>query len=156
MKPASIAFWTFFTLAGIWLENVIPGVDFLAPGFILAMQEEKWPVSVWLGLIWLFIQEGTGSLAFGTGLLWYGLLAGLYFFGHWLFEARNFLFMFILGLCLGTMHFLLINVMSILQDWIVPAQRLAMESILQTLIFPVEWGLIYLIHQHLPENAHEA
>lgn len=153
MRPASITFWIVFTLSGLWLESVIPGVDFLAPGFILAMQEEKWPVSVWLGLAWLFIQEGTGSLAFGTGLLWYGLLGGLYFLGHWLFEARNFLFMFILGLCLGTMHFLLINVMSVLQDWIVPAQRLVMESILQSLIFPVEWGLIYLIHQHLPENS---
>lgn len=155
MRPASIAFWVLFSLAGIWLENVIPGWTFM-PGFILAMQEEKcctrsgWD---WSGCS---SRKATGSLAFGMGLLWYGLLAGLYFFGHWLFEARNFLFMFILGLCLGTMHFLLINVMSVLQDWVVPAQRLAMESILQTLIFPIEWGLLYLIHQHLPDNIHAA
>ena len=156
MRPANIVFWSLVTLLGVWLQNLVPGVDFLAPGLILAMQEEKWTVPVWLGLVWLFLQEGTGSLAFGTGLLWYGLLAGLFFFGHWLFEARNFLFMFILGLCLGTMHFVLINLMAVLQDWSIPLQRLAMESVLQTLIFPVEWGIIYLIHQHLPENVHAA
>lgn len=156
MRPSSILFWAVFTLTGAWMQSVIPGVDFLAPGFILAMQEEKWTVPVWLGLIWLFIQEGTGSLAFGTGILWYGVLAGLYFVGHWLFEARNFLFMFILGLCLGAMHFLLINVMVVLQDWTIPLHRLLLESALQILIFPVEWGLIYLIHQHLPANNHAA
>lgn len=154
MRPASITFWVVFTISGVWLQSWVPGVDFLAPGIILAMQEEKWTVPVWLGLIWLFIQEGTGSLAFGAGLLWYGVLAGLYFFGHWLFEARNVLFMFILGLCLGSMHFLLINIMALLQDWSVPLQRLLFESALQTLVFPVEWGLIYLIHHQLPGSDH--
>jgi hypothetical protein len=156
MNPARIVFWTFFTLCGVWLESVIPGVDFLAPGLILAMQEEAWSVPVWLGLVWLFIQEGTGSLAFGAGLLWYGGLAGLYFFGHWLFEARNFLFMFIVGLCLGVMHFVLVNLMALLLDWTVPVERLLMESVLQALIFPVEWGLIYLIHHYLPDVPHAA
>jgi hypothetical protein len=156
MRPGHIAFWALFTATGVWLQNVIPGVDFLAPGLILAMQEEKWTVPVWLGLVWLFIQEGTGSLAFGAGLLWYGALAGLYFFGHWLFEARNFLFMFILGLCLGSMHFLLINVMVLLQDQTIPLERLLMESGVQALVFPVEWGLIYLIHHHLPDSGHAA
>ncbi|MEA4855906.1 MAG: hypothetical protein AAGU21_21305 [Solidesulfovibrio sp.] len=156
MKPARVVFWTFFTLAGLWLESLFPGVDFLAPGLILAMQEEKWTVPVWLGLIWLFLQEGTGSLAFGSGILWYGTLAGLYFLGHWLFEARNFLFVFILGVSLGAMHFLLIAVMLLLQDRSVPLERLLTESAWQALIFPVEWGLVYLIHHHLPDSAHAA
>ena len=156
MRPSSIVFWALFTLAGGWMQSVIPGVDFLAPGFILAMQEEKWTVPVWLGIIWLFIQEGTGSLAFGAGLLLYGGLAGLYFFGHWLFEARNFLFMFIVGLCLGAMHFVLINLMALLLDWTVPVERLLMESVLQSLIFPIEWGLIYLIHHYLQDASNAA
>ena len=156
MNPARILFWIFFTLGGVWLESVIPGVDFLAPGLILAMQEETWSVPIWLGLAWLFVQEGTGSLAFGAGLLWYGGLAGLYFFGHWLFEARNFLFKFIVGLCLGVMHFVLVNLMALLLDWTVPMERLLMESVLQALIFPVEWGLIYLIHHYLPDVPHAA
>jgi hypothetical protein len=156
MRPASIVFWMFFTVVGVWLQSLVPGVDFLAPGLVLAMQEEKWTTPVWLGLAWLFVQEGTGSLAFGAGLLWYGALAGLYFFGHWLFEARNFLFMFILGLCLGSMHFLLVSVMVLLQDWTIPLDRLLLECVLQALIFPIEWGLVFLVHHHLPDNGHAA
>ena len=37
MNPAAIAFWSLFTIWGTWMQSVIPGVDFLAPGFILAM-----------------------------------------------------------------------------------------------------------------------
>lgn len=153
MNPAAIAFWTVFTACGIWLQSLIPGVDFLAPGLILALQQEKWTVTIWLGLAWLFIQEGTGSLAFGTGLLWYGVLTALYYLGHWLFEAKNFLFMFILGASLGLSHLLLTQVMAVLQDWTIPPERLIIEGILQALIFPVEWGLIFLIHHQLPDDA---
>lgn len=156
MNPARIVFWVVFTLCGLWLESQVPGVDFLAPGLILAMQEEKWTVPVWLGLVWLFLQEGTGSLAFGSSILWYGALAGLYFFGHWLFEARNFLFVFILGVSLGAMHVVLIGIMVLLQDQTVPLDRLLTESVLQALIFPVEWGLVYLIHHHLPDSVNAA
>ncbi len=156
MNPARITFWVVFSLCGLWLESLVPGVDFLAPGLILAMQEEKWTVPVWLGLTWLFLQEGMGSLPFGSGLLWYGALAGLFFFGHWLFEARNFLFVFILGASLGAMHFLLIGIMLLLQEQAVPVERLLMESAVQALIFPVEWGLVYLIHHHLPDSPDAA
>ena len=67
MRPANIVFWSLVTLLGVWLQNLVPGVDFLAPGLILAMQEEKWTVPVWLGFIWLFIHEGTGSMPLGPG-----------------------------------------------------------------------------------------
>jgi hypothetical protein len=86
--------------------------------------------------------------------LWYGALVGLYYFGHWLFEAKNFLFMFILGICLGLLHLILSHVMAVLQDWTLPADRILVEGLLQALIFPVEWGLVYLIYNHLPENPH--
>ena len=64
--------------------------------------------------------------------------------------------MFILGACLGAMHFYLINVMALLQDWSIPMERLLTESAQQALIFPIEWGLLYLIHHYLPENRHAA
>ncbi|WP_243312639.1 hypothetical protein [Fundidesulfovibrio agrisoli] len=153
MTGRRAAFWTVFTLAGMWLQSFLPGVDFLAPGLILSLQEEKLRTTVILGVIWLFIQEGTGSLAFGTVVLWYALLVGLFFFGHWLFEARNFLFMMILGACLGVLHFGLMDVMTQLQDWRAAPGRVLVESIVQAVVFPVEWGLIYIIHNHLPQNG---
>lgn len=155
MNGARLSFWVIFTLTGLWLQSFLPGVDFLAPGLILSLQEERPRTTVILGVIWLLLQEGTGSLAFGTVVLWYGVLAGLFFFGHWLFEAKNFLFMVILGACLGLLHFGLMQVMAQLQDWRVAPGRALMEGILQAVIFPVQWGLVYIIHNTLPHNAQD-
>ncbi len=153
MNGSKILFWTMFTLGGIWLQSFMPGVDFLAPGLILCLQEEKARTTAILGFVWLFIQEGTGSLAFGTAVAWYGVLTILFFFGHWLFEARNFVFMIILGACLGVLHFGLMNVMTQLQDWIVMPGRVFMESLVQAIVFPVEWGILYVTYNHLPSDA---
>lgn len=155
MNARKAAFWGVFTLSGVWLQSFMPGVDFLAPGLILCLQEEKARTTVFLGLLWLLIQEGTGSLAFGTAVLWYGVLAALFFFGHWLFEARNFVFMVILGGCLGVLHFGLMNVMTHLQDWLVSPGRVLLESLVQAVVFPLEWGLVYVIYNHLPQNAQD-
>jgi hypothetical protein len=142
-------------MGGLWLQSFMPGVDFLAPGLILSMQEEKPRASLIMGVIWLMLQEGTGSLAFGTVVLWYGVLAAIFSLGHWLFEAKNFLFVVILGVCLGVLHFCLMNVMTQLQDWRVPAGRVFLESVVQMAVFPVEWGLLYIIYNHLPQDAHD-
>ena len=155
MSGPRLGFWVLFTLSGLWLQSFLPGVDFLAPGLVLSLQEERPRTTVVLGGLWLLLQEGTGSLAFGTVVLWYGVLAGLFFFGHWLFEAKNFLFMVILGLCLGLLHFVLMQVMAQLQDWRVAPGRVLMEGVLQAVVFPVQWGLIYIIHNSLPHNVQD-
>lgn len=155
MNGPRLTFWAVFTLAGLWMQSFMPGVDFLAPGLILSLQEEKPRTTVILGIIWLLLQEGSGSLAFGTVVLWYGVLAALFFFGHWLFEAKNFLFMIILGACLGVLHFGLMNVMTQLQDWRVPPGRVLLEAVVQAVVFPVQWGLAYIIYNHLPHNGQD-
>jgi len=155
MNASRVVFWTVFTLGGIWLQSFMPGVDFLAPGLILSLQEEKPRATVVMGLIWLMIQEGTGSLAFGTVVIWYGVLAAMFFFGHWLFEAKNFVFVIILGASLGVLHFGLMNVMTQLQDWRVPEGRVLMEALVQAVVFPIEWGLLYVIHNQLPHNGQD-
>ena len=155
MNGPRAAFWIVFTLGGLWLQSFMPGVDFLAPGLILSLQEEKNRTTLILGLIWLMIQEGTGSLAFGTVVLWYGMLTALFFFGHWLFEAKNFLFVIILGVCLGVLHFGLMNIMTQLQDWRVPEGRVLLEAVVQAVVFPLEWGLLYVIYNNLPHHGQQ-
>jgi hypothetical protein len=150
-----ITFWTLFTLSGLWLQNFMPGVDFLAPGLILCLQEEKPRITVMLAAVWLLLQEGMGSLAFGSMVLWYGVLAALFFFGHWLFEAKNFVFMMILGASLGALHFGIMHVMPYLQEWRVLPGRVFMESVSQAVIFPVQWGLLYVIYNQLPQDAQD-
>jgi uncharacterized membrane protein len=155
MSGYRMVFWTVFTLSGIWMQSFMPGIDFLAPGLILSLQEEKIRTAVVLGLLWLLIQEGTGSLAFGTVILWYGVLTALFFFGHWLFEAKNFIFMVIIGVCLGVLHFVLMTVMAQLQDWRLILGRVFLEGVIQAVVFPVEWGLIYIIFNHLPQGKYD-
>lgn len=155
MSFALITFWAGFTVFGLWMQSFLPGVDFLAPGLILCLQEEKVRDTAILGVAWLLLQEGTGSLAFGTAILWYGALVSLFLFGHWFFEGRNFFFMTILGCCLGVLHFGLTHVMASLQDWLVAPGRVLLESMLQALVFPLEWGLVYIIHNHLPKNGQD-
>ncbi len=150
-----VLWWIGFTCAAVWLQTLLPGVDFLAAGFILSLQEERPTVSVWLAMAWLFIQEGSGSLAFGTGILWYGFLAAVFYFGHWFFEAKNFVFMIILGVCLGCMHFVLTHTMAILQDWYIVSDRIVVESLLQATLFPMEWGLVYIMYHHVPRHEYQ-
>jgi hypothetical protein len=146
----SLVWWIAVAVAAIMAQSQVPGVDFLAAGFVLALQEERWTKSLWFALACILIQEGSGSLAFGSELIWYGTLAAMYFFGHYLFEARNFLFMIILGVCLGAMHILLTHMMASLQDWFVAPERLWLEAIVQAVVFPMEWGLLFIMYNNLP------
>lgn len=155
MSGSRVAFWTVFTLGGLWLQSFMPGVDFLAPGLILSLQEERNRATAVMGFVWLMLQEGTGSLAFGTVVIWYGVLTALFFFGHWLFEAKNFVFVIILGACLGVLHFGLMNIMTQLQDWRVPEGRVLMEAVVQAVVFPVEWGLLYIIYNQLSHDVQD-
>lgn len=153
MRGARAGFWVVFTVSGLWLQSFMPGVDLLAPGLVLSLQEERVRTSILLGLVWLLIQEGTGSLAFGTVLLWYGMLAALFYFGHWLFEAKNFLFMVIIGIALGALHVVLMDIMGQLQNWRIFMGRTFTEGVIQAVVFPVEWGLLYIIFNRLPHNG---
>ena len=138
----NVLWWTVFLVAGIWLERFIPGLDFLIPGFIVSLQEERLAQSIWLGLVLLLIQDGAGSLAFGAGIPWYGGAALLYYGGRWLFEPRNVLFMVLLGWCLGVGHFFLVDTLATLQEFEISSQNLVKESAVQALSFPLLWGLV--------------
>lgn len=135
----AILWWTGYTILGVWAHKVVPGVDFLAPGIVLSMQEEPGHRTLWLAVIWLLILEGTGSLPFGYGVAWYGLLACFYIVGRWLFEARSILFMMLLGVGLGILHPLLVHSLSSLADLTIPIKPLLWEGLAQAVIFPVVW-----------------
>jgi predicted DNA repair protein MutK len=135
----AILWWGAYTIIGVWVQKVVPGVDILAPGIILSMQEEAGHRTLWLAIIWILLLEGIGSLPFGYGVAWYGLLVLFYSVGRWLFEARSLLFMALLGVGLGVLHPILIYSLSSLGDLIVPVQPTILEGLLQAVTFPVVW-----------------
>lgn len=141
--------WFLFTVAAIWAQRFVPGIDFLAPGIIICLQLDRPRQAFWLALIWILLQEGMGSMSFGAGLLWYGAMVLLYFLGRWLFESRNLLFIFFIGLCIGAWHFILIQLMAKLEGMVVAAEPLAWESLLQAAVFTLEWGIVYSAYKRI-------
>jgi hypothetical protein len=119
----------------------VPGVDFLAPGIVLSMQERAGYRTAWLALIWMLLLEGMGNLPFGYGLAWYGLLMAFYIMGRWLFEARSVAFMCLLGIGLGVLHPLLTYSLASLANLTVDMRPLAMEGAVQAVVFPLVWLL---------------
>ena len=139
MTAKNMLFWLGFTVACIWLQHFIQGVDFLVVGLILLLQEGRWPKTLWLALLWILIQDGGGNLAFGPALLWYAGVAALFHAGRWLFEAENVLFILLLGLSLGVWHLGLVWLMASLQDVVVSGPALLRESLVQALVVLPVW-----------------
>lgn len=139
MKLNNYVWWAVFFVCGIWAQYFVPGVDFLIVGIMLALQEGRLPQTIWVIVVVILAQEGLGSLAFGSSLLWYAAAIGLFRLGRWLFQARNLVFMGLMGLALGLWHFMLTDMMASLQSFAVERDRLMFESLLQGLFFPVAW-----------------
>ncbi len=135
----AIFWWGTYTILAVWVQKVVPGVDFLAPGIVLSMQEEAGHRTLWLAFIWILLQEGMGNLPFGYGVAWYGLLAMFYIIGRWLFEARSILFMCLIGVGLGVLHPLLTYGLASLGNLTVPLYPSILEGVVQAFVFPVVW-----------------
>ncbi len=139
MNVRNILWWLFFFVVGIWGQYFLPGVDLLMVGLVISLQEGRVAQTLWLFICLTFIQEGIGTVSFGSSLLWYAMLFVLYFIGRWLFQARNVFFMILLGGIMGLWHYVLVIIMATLQEYKVPHDTLFFESMVQALIFPVFW-----------------
>ncbi|QJT09945.1 hypothetical protein [Oceanidesulfovibrio marinus] len=148
----NILWWFGFTVIALLGQTVFPGVDLLVPGLIVSMQEERNRQSIVLGIVFLLIQEGSGSLAFGAGLAWYGMAIVLFIAGRWLFEARNIMFMVILGAVLGVWRYLLISMLTALQEYTFLEDVVFWECVHQALTFPLMWSLAAALRPTKPEN----
>ncbi len=140
-------FWIGFVLIGIWAQRFLPGVDFFAPALVVCLQQRRVSATVWLAGLFIVLQEGVGSLAFGSLILWYAGLLVVYLVGRWLFESRNFLFIFIIGAFLGVWRFVLVRMMASLQDMVPDQGRLAAECTLQAVLFTLEWGVLFALYK---------
>lgn len=142
-----------FVIFAVWLQLLLPGMDFLAAGIILSLQREKPRTVVLLLAVSILIQEGAGPLAFGASVLRYGFLIAIFLVGKRLFQAHSPAFILLLGLALALLHFGSLKTMSSLQTWVVLDQRIIVESIVLFFVFLVEWFLLSRIHSALHPYA---
>ena len=139
MNGKNVAFWLLYLVVGVWAQRFVPGVDMLAPGILVSLQEKRTTQTLWLLLILVLIQEGTGTFVFGAAILWYVSMLIIYFAGRWMFETENFLFISLLGLCFGGAHLVIVNAMQILQELGEIRRTLPLESLIQAFVFPLLW-----------------
>ena len=132
----NILWWVAFFVFGLALQQALPGTDVLVAGLFLALQERR-PFQLAVVLLALIlVQEGVGTLDFGTSVLWYLLVITLFFIGRWMFETENWLFVLLLSGCIGLAHYGVIWLMTRLQFIPLDTTQLLDESILQALLTP--------------------
>jgi len=139
MKYANLFWWFGYVILAIILQSIIPGVDFLLPGFIVAMQERKIKQFAWVALSFLILQEGMGTMAFGAVFLWYIAILVFYIAGQWFFEAESLSFILLLSVVLSVAHYVVIVNLAGLQDMHINAQTLIDESVYQAFLTPFLW-----------------
>ncbi|MGE9985929.1 hypothetical protein [Desulfovibrio sp. SGI.169] len=141
-KFRNICWWVFFMVTAICLQALAPGLDVLAAGVILLLQERDYKNMLWLLPLFVLLQEGMGSRVFGGVIVWYATIIVLFKLGRWLFEVENFIFIFLLSSCLGAACYGVAWLMAPLQDLPFDARDTLDKSLLQALFLPFAWRLL--------------
>jgi hypothetical protein len=145
--------WLAYTVAAVWIQRALPGLDAFGPAVVILLQERRLRQLLWLLPCWILLQEGMGSAPFGTMILWYAGLVVFFVLGRWLFESRNVLFVFFIGVFMGGWHFLLLSGMAVLQGLALDPQRLAWDSVQQAVAFPLGWAALYTLYVRQVRNV---
>ena len=138
-KLRQIAWWICFVYVSICLQTIKPGLDVLVVGVIILLQEKDYKAMIWLLPLFCLVQEGIGTRPFGSALLWYSVVVAFFLLGQWLFEARNFLFIFLLSASLGCAYFIISWLMAPLQNLTFNIQATLDKSLTQALFIPFAW-----------------
>ena len=139
MTWRNTGWWLLYCIVAITLQALMPGIDFMLPGLLLALQERHHVQSLCVGTIFLILQEGMGSMPFGSTLLLYALAVICFYAACSLFEGRSALFVILLGMVLAAMHAFTFVLVASLQDIPWQASVLQAECLFQAFFTPVVW-----------------
>ena len=154
MPVRDILWWLLWGAFCLWLQARLPGVDAFVPVILLSLQEKRWKTTVWLCIFCVCIHEGAGTLSFGTTVLWYGSLLGLYFVGRAFFVVDSLFFVAFFTLAAGALFMLVMLALPPLQYVPVPLERLLGQSLMQMLLIPPCWGIARLTRRRfLPHET---
>lgn len=140
----AIVWWTIYTILGIWLQRFIPGLDCFAPALAGCMYLGLFRTTFWLGLVWIIIQEGTGSLAFGFTLLFYAGIVLFFLSSKLLFTQKNPLFFIGASFFAAGLYFVAVQIMISLQELNVSIYLIMQNSLLTLVFFPILWAIMIL------------
>ena len=153
MRIRNIIWWTAFFILAILGQMLLPGIDLMVVGLIIAMQERNPLQIIWVLIICMLLQEGPGTMDFGASFCWYGLTMFIYYMGRAIFETENIFFILLVCASLGALHFGLMHIFSGLQGVSVPFKRLALESVGEMLIVPILWLALHRLRGGVARHA---
>ncbi|ATD80143.1 MULTISPECIES: hypothetical protein [Desulfovibrio] len=150
-----VIWWLCFLAAAVGIQAFVPGLDVMTVGLIILLQERDYKNMLWLLPLFILLQEGMGTRVFGGVIVWYIAVIVLFRMGRWLFEAENFLFIFLLSACLGAAYFGVAWLMAPLQDLPFNFQDTLDKSLIQAIFIPFAWKLLVATRHgkaHAAEN----
>ncbi|MBQ3172193.1 MAG: hypothetical protein IJB53_09845 [Mailhella sp.] len=153
MSWGNACWWLIYAFAAIAMQAALPGLDFLLPGFILALQERRLFQTLLLGAAFTMAQEGMGSMFFGGTLLWYAVTAAAFYAACSLFQGRSFLFIFLLSALLSGVRYVIFGFLSTLQDIPWEPSLLLDECFLQALLTPFIWAAASALRRGVKHEA---
>lgn len=141
-KLKNIAWWLCFIFVGVCAQTLAPGLDILVVGLIILLQEEDYASMCWLAPLFCLLQEGMGTRPFGTAIIWYGAVIAIFLLGRWLFEARNFIFVFLLSASLGCAYFFVAWLAAPLQNMAFNLPDTLDKALTQAIFMPFAWRML--------------
>ena len=156
MALYNFIWWFVFFIIAIVAQSILSGIDFLLVGVIIALQERRIGQLIWVILVAILLQEGMGTLPFGSALLWYVSAIVVFYGGRALFEAENFVFIFLISAILGVLHYLFIFSVASLHDLAINSTRLLWECAIQVMIIPLLWRLAYFLRRNVKVSEDRA
>jgi hypothetical protein len=97
----AVIWWTDFLIIALWAQELSGGLDFLSPGVLICLQSGQWLTALWMGVLWVLVQEGGGNLVFGVSILFYAGMLIFFLLSKWLLEPENPLFIILFSLLLA-------------------------------------------------------
>lgn len=145
--------WLCFIILAVCVQALAPGLDVLAVGLVILLQEDDYRGMLWLLPLFILLQEGMGTRPFGAAIIWYAAIIALFKLGCWIFDSKKFLFIFLLSACLGCAYFFIAWLMAPLQNLAFNVEDTLDKSIAQAIFIPFAWRMIIAIRK--PRYADE-
>lgn len=154
-KLTNIAWWLCFIYISVCLQTLAPGLDVLVVGLIILLQEEDYKSILWLTPLFCLLQEGMGTRPFGATIIWYGAVIAIFLLGRWLFEAKNFLFVFLLSTSLGAAYFLIAWLTAPLQNLTFNFGDTLDKALTQAIFMPFVWRMLQALRPGSKSSGNE-
>jgi len=142
-----IYWWSLVTAVGGLFQHYLGGIDFYLPALVLCFQKKRYFLALFLGNIWILIQEGSGDIPFGGIALWYISVTFFYFWLKQFLAANNLIFVSILSFFSSILYYISILIITSLEDIVVNKNLILSYCIKQVFIFPILWLMYTILYQ---------